>query len=146
MHVDPQRDFQNTIEDLKTATQEFCKGSAGPTKVLWSNASDVTLMGGWGSYESTWGEVARRIDWAAARYLEGAVTFETVAQGEDGNLGYTVGIERYAARVQGSNTVRPFALRVTLIYRREGGAWKIIHRHADAAMEKIEAVALLSPK
>ncbi len=143
--MDAQKGFQDAIEDLKTATQEFCKGHAGPTKVLWSNAPDVTLMGGWGSYESTWREVGPRIDWAAARYLEGTVTFETIANGEDGNLGYTVGIERYAARVQGSDAMRPIALRVTLIYRREGGAWRIIHRHADAIMEKLEATALLSP-
>jgi ketosteroid isomerase-like protein len=46
--------------------------------------------------------------------------------------------------VQGSNAVCPIALRVTQIYRREGGAWKIIHRHADAMMEKLEATAILS--
>lgn len=139
-----QEDFKQAIQDLSAATQEFCSGRAATTKALWSNSADATLMGGWGSCESTWDEVARRIDWAAARFLEGTVTFEILSQGEDGSLGYTIGIERYDARVLGSDSVRPFALRVTLIYRREGGAWKIIHRHADAIMEKLEATELLS--
>ena len=139
-----QQDFQQAMQDLRAATQEFCSGNAEPTKALWSNSADATIMGGWGSYEITWDDVARRIDWAAARFLEGTVSFETLSQGEDGDLGYTIGIERYNVRLQGSDTIRPFALRVTLIYRRENGAWKILHRHADAAMEKLEAAALLS--
>jgi hypothetical protein len=34
-------------------------------------------------------------------------------------------------------------LRVTHLYRREDGSWKIFHRHADAISEKIEAKAVL---
>ena len=33
--------------------------------------------------------------------------------------------------------------RVTQLYRREAGAWKIIHRHGDAVIEKIAATAVL---
>ena len=138
-----QEEFQLAIDEIKSATQHFCNGNANPIKALWSRADDVTIMGGWGSHEHTWDQVAPRLDWAAVRFLEGQVAFETLSMGEDGNLGYTVWIERYAASLQGSDAVRPFALRATQIYRREGGTWKIIHRHADAIMEKHEATAIL---
>lgn len=47
------------------------------------------------------------------------------------DLGYTVEIERFEARVGESEAVTPVALRVTSIFRREDGAWKLVHRHAD---------------
>jgi ketosteroid isomerase-like protein len=43
-----------------------------------------------------------------------------------------VGLERGKARVSGREAITPFALRVTMIYRPEEGAWKVVHRHADS--------------
>jgi ketosteroid isomerase-like protein len=40
-------------------------------------------------------------------------------------------VERYKAKVGGGEGLAPIALRVTSIFRREDGAWKIMHRHAD---------------
>jgi ketosteroid isomerase-like protein len=44
---------------------------------------------------------------------------------------YTVGFEHTAVSVDGV-PVEPYTLRVTHIYRREDGEWKIVHRHGDA--------------
>ena len=48
-----------------------------------------------------------------------------------GDLAYTVGIERGEMRVAGRDELSPMAERVTMISRRENGAWKLIPRHAD---------------
>jgi ketosteroid isomerase-like protein len=69
--------------------------------------------------------------------------FELLSLTSSGNLAYSVWIERGEVRVIGQDEYRPGALRVTQIYRREAGTWKIIHRHADAVVEKIEATAIL---
>jgi ketosteroid isomerase-like protein len=61
----------------------------------------------------------------------GKIAYETLAMGMSGDLAYTVGIERGEMRVAGRDELSPMALRVTLIYRRENGTWKLIHRHAD---------------
>lgn len=56
--------------------------------------------------------------------------YELLAAGASGDLAYTVGVERYDATTASGGRVRN-TLRVTHIYRREGGSWKIVHRHGD---------------
>jgi ketosteroid isomerase-like protein len=56
--------------------------------------------------------------------------FDLVAAGVSGNLAYLIGFEHIANSVVGI-PVEPYTLRVTHIFRREQGEWKIAHRHAD---------------
>lgn len=42
-----------------------------------------------------------------------------------------MGIERGHATLVGHDQPGDLALRVTHLFRREDGAWKLIHRHAD---------------
>ena len=46
-------------------------------------------------------------------------------------LAYIVEVESYRARVGGAEELVPVSLRVTTVFRREGDAWKVAHRHAD---------------
>jgi len=47
-------------------------------------------------------------------------------------LAYVVEIERCPGiKIGGSEESKPFSLRVTQVWRREDGGWKIAHRHAD---------------
>jgi len=47
-----------------------------------------------------------------------------------GDLAYTCGFERCTATKSDGGLVTT-ELRVTQIYRREGGMWKIVYRHGD---------------
>lgn len=133
-----QSDFQQAVAQVQSALQRACTtGEPEPLKALYSHADDVTIMGGWGAYEFGWAQVGPRLDWAVTRFVEGHIAFHPIAIGDDGSLGYTIWIEKGEARLQGSDGIRAFALRVTQLYRRENGAWKIIQRHADPMVEKI---------
>jgi ketosteroid isomerase-like protein len=46
------------------------------------------------------------------------------------DLAYTVGFEHTAVSWDGV-PLEPYTLRVTHVYRRENGEWKIVHRHGD---------------
>ena len=78
------------------------------------------------------GEVRRFFDFLASQFSDcTAYRFEAVAAGVSGDLAYTVGYEHSAVSIDGA-PVEPYSLRVTHVYRREDGAWKIVHRHGDA--------------
>ncbi len=47
-----------------------------------------------------------------------------------GDMAYTLGFERFNGSIQ-RRPVEPVTVRVTHVYRREDGEWKIVHRHAD---------------
>src|SRR5438132_8161950 len=79
-------DFQQTLQQERTANKHFLAGDAAPVKATWSHAGDVTICGGFGAYEKGWEQVSPRLDWAAARYLEGDTTIEMLAMGASGDL------------------------------------------------------------
>jgi ketosteroid isomerase-like protein len=47
-----------------------------------------------------------------------------------GDLACTVGFEHGTASVDGGE-IRPMTIRVTHLYRRVDGQWRLVHRHAD---------------
>ncbi len=68
----------------------------------------------------------------AAQLRGGSIRgFEEVSRYSTPDLGYVVQIERAQARLAGGEHISPIALRVTMIFRREGDTWKLAHRHAD---------------
>jgi SnoaL-like domain len=78
------------------------------------------------------GEVRRFFESLASRFSDcTAYRFELVATGVSGDLAYTVGYEHTTVSIDGA-PVEPYVLRVTHVYRREDGEWKIVHRHGDA--------------
>jgi ketosteroid isomerase-like protein len=136
--------FENTVDDVGQALDAFVAGDPAAYKSRWAARDDVTIFGAWGAYEVGWEEVGPRLDWAGARFAEGGGTHqEILAAGSSGDLGYTVSLERGEARVAGRDEPAPMLLRVTHLYRRVDGEWRIVHRHADAIVDKIAADAVL---
>jgi len=122
------------IEKHHAATNEFIRGNVGPWQDHCSHADDVTIIGGWGGFEKGWAEqVEKRYEWAANRFkgAEGKIDIENISLVVTDEMAYSVDIERCHVRLAGTDHVRPMALRVTTIYRSEGGGWKMVHRHAD---------------
>ena len=124
-------DWDEFTKQLLHALRRFVQGDAEPYKSLWSHADDVTIFGGWGAYEQGWAAVEPRLEWAASRYSEGWLDRENLLEGVDQDIGYSVDIERSGGRFDNAPEVREASLRVTHLFRREEGRWRIVHRHAD---------------
>jgi len=105
-------------------------GDPQPRLAMWSTKDPVTLFGAAMS-GSGWPQVRRIFRSIASRWSDSTdQRVEILAAGVSGDLAYTVELEHTSVSVDGV-PVDPYTLRVTQVYRREGGEWKVIHRHGD---------------
>jgi ketosteroid isomerase-like protein len=137
-------DFYLLLKEERMANEQFLAGDAEPVKLQWSHAEDVTICGGFGAYEKGWEQVSARLEWAAAAFHGGHSTIEMLSLGASGDLAYAVWIDRGEVRLVGRDTPTPMVLRITQMYRREDGKWKVIHRHGDPLTDKKEADVFFS--
>jgi ketosteroid isomerase-like protein len=125
-------DVDEVIEKSHLAWGEFVKGNPEPAKELFSHREDVTLANPFGPPVRGWEQAAATMERAASLYRDGEVVgFDAIAKTATTDLAYIVELERFKARIGGSDEISQVALRVTSILRPEDGAWKIVHRHAD---------------
>jgi ketosteroid isomerase-like protein len=113
------------------AEKALHQGDSAPRSLTWSPNDPVTLFGAWGPCNTGWDEVSRTFGWVASRFSAGAeYSFDLLAAGASGDLAYTVGFENVSVSTDGGPVER-IRLRVTHVYRRENGEWRIVHRHGD---------------
>jgi ketosteroid isomerase-like protein len=67
----------------------------------------------------------------------GAVTVEVEASHLGADLAVLGVVERQSGQV-GELPAQDWSLRVTLVFRRDGDTWRLVHRHADALVHPID--------
>lgn len=117
---------------LEAAEEEFALGRPAAFKALWSHADDVTLCGAFGRVECRWENVAARLDWASSKYSDGTRSREEISGTVGTDFAYIVQTELIRSRLAGRTEQSTLELRVTMVFRREADAWRIVHRHADS--------------
>jgi len=125
-------DLQRVVEQYHLACDEFSRGNGEPVKEIYSHRADVALANPFGPPVCGWDKVSKALDYASSRFSDGECTgFERLASFESPEFATILEIERWQARVGDRKEIAPFDLRVTSIFRREAGDWKLVHRHAD---------------
>jgi ketosteroid isomerase-like protein len=121
---------------LKDAETALHNGDATPRRLIWSRNEPVTVFGAWKT------AVGREEVDDLFTLLENSFSdakgysFELVAADVSGDMAYTVGYEHSQVSVDGEP--RTYTLRATQVYRREGGDWKVVHRHGDTLVDPKE--------
>ena len=116
--------------DLRDAEIALHDGDAGPRRELWSREGPETDLGAWKS--ATGRAEVDELFTALEQTFSGCASyrFDLVAAEVSRDMAYTVGYEHTQAVIDGEP--RTNTLRATQIYRREGGGWKVLHRHGSA--------------
>ena len=120
------------VERCHRALRQHTSGNPRPFLDLWSDAADVSLMGGVGGHQVGLEQVTELLTAAAKTLNYETWDAENLVTGFGETLGFTVELEKLTRHVDGK--FEEMSLRATSIYRREDGAWKVIHRHGDSLM------------
>lgn len=118
---------QSVLVDAEIAIHN---GDPRPRRSVWSRNDPVTVLGAWKN-ASGQQELDELFDHLADSFSNcTSYAFELLEAEVLGDTAYTVGFEHTSASVDG--VPRTYTLRATQIYRREDGAWKVVHRHGSA--------------
>lgn len=104
---------------------------------LTKHADDFTLLAPFGGEPRRGSDTSEEALEAMAQFFHGGeASLELVQAYTSGDLAVLVLIERLHGEVGGMPD-QDLSLRVTLVYRREGQEWRLVHRHADPLVHGI---------
>jgi ketosteroid isomerase-like protein len=119
------------------AASAFMRGDMTTYLDLIKHAGDYTLMAPFGGEPRRGFDESPEYKAELERYFtDGEADLELVQSYASGELAVLVVIERQHGRVGGLPD-QDWSLRVTLVFRREGSGWQLVHRHADPLLNGI---------
>ena len=130
-------------EQFYAALNRFLNGDPKPMMEVWSHGPDVTAMHSVPGRQVGWEEVRATWEQFASLTSAGQVAVHDLLVRVGGDLAYTIGSERIEATLAGERG--QFEGRVTNIYRREAGGWKMVHHHIDLSPLVQDIVSRLQP-
>lgn len=141
-----------TIEELiklsEASNATLMRGDIEKYRALISLTDDFTLMAPFGGKPSHRADLSDERMNAMGRFFKnGTLKQEVIAAYGSSDMVVLALIERAHVEV-GGLPPQPWALRVTLVYRREETGWRLAHRHADPLVGGItleQAAALANP-
>ena len=141
-----------TIEDeVRAASDKFysalnrmLNGDASLLGDIWSHSATVTTMHPIGGREVGWDQVRGSWEQLAQLATQGQVRLSDQFIQVAGDVAYELGVEHPQLTLGGQSVTGD--IRVTNIYRRESGAWKIVHHHTDATQSMIDVLSRLEKK
>ncbi|QWZ09945.1 nuclear transport factor 2 family protein [Nocardioides panacis] len=114
---------------LYDAERALHDGDPGPRRALWSRNEPVSVLGAWRDARGR-PEIDELFTSLGDSFSDcSSYAFELQAFDVLGDMAYTAGLEHTSVSVEGRP--RTYTLRVTQVYRRESGEWRVVHRHGD---------------
>lgn len=135
-------------DEVRTASAQFYAalnsmmvGDAAPLAEVWSHGADVSTMHPIGGREAGWDEVRGSFEQVAQLASGGHGELRDQSIEVAGDMAYEVGIEQGQMTLAGEQIA--IEHRVTNVYRREAGWWKIVHHHTDLSPAMLNLLSRL---
>jgi ketosteroid isomerase-like protein len=126
------------------ALSRMAQGVVGAMDDVWSHDAGSTAMHPIAGREVGWDNVKSSFDQFAQIAKGGHVALKDQWIHVLGDVAYELGIEYGGGTLGGIPAT--WEHRVTNIYRREGGAWKMVHHHSDPSSTILDVLRQLQGK
>ena len=139
-------ELDGLVRRTAEAAKALIRGDVSGYIALAPHTDDYTLMDPFGGEpERGFDPSSEDLETLEGFFQGGEAELEVVGSYASGDLVVLVVIERQHGRV-GGLPEQDWSLRVTWVFRREGGEWRQVHRHADPLVHGIslEQVAALA--
>jgi ketosteroid isomerase-like protein len=129
-------DFESFLKRREAAARAYTTGDPAPLLAMTEPERQATFFDPAGN--ALQGAGAVRTDFAKGAAMFGPSTtthFEILDSGASRYLGWWAGFQVAEAEFKAQEGRVPMRLRITEVFRRQGGAWLLVHRHASPARE-----------
>lgn len=139
-----------TEDEVRNASSRFyagltsmANGDSDSLADIWSHSATVTAMHPIGSREVGWDAVGTSFEKVAELASDGDIGLKDQIIRVAGDIAYETGIEHGQFKLAGQQVI--VDVRVTNIYQRESGAWKMVHHHSDTSPAMLDVLSRLQP-
>lgn|GEM_PF-1250268 len=110
-------------------------GDTGPMHAIWAMEHEVTKLGPFGGMLVGRRAVLGQFDAEAAMGMSGIIVPEDIHMGEGGDMAFSSCVERGVGFRSGDGSPVDVHHRITNVFMREAGEWRIVHHHIDLTAE-----------
>jgi ketosteroid isomerase-like protein len=141
----------STEGEVRKASEQFyaglnrmLNGDADPLADIWLNSTDVTAMHPIGGRQVGWDAVRESFAQVAQLASGGKVVLKDQLIRVVGDMAFEAGVEYGQLKLAG----QPVTIehRVTNIYQRDAGAWKMTHHHTDTSPAMMDVISRLQER
>jgi len=137
-----QDEVRQASKQFYAALSRMANGDARPLADVWLHSAAVTAMHPIGGRQVGWDAVKASFEKVAQLASGGKVELKDQLIHSTDDLAYEVGVEHGQLKLAGQQV--SIDHRVTNIYQREAGVWKIIHHHTDTSPAMLDVLSKLS--
>jgi ketosteroid isomerase-like protein len=137
-------DVRKASEQFYSALNRMINGNTDSLSGIWAHSATVSAMHPIGGRQVGWEKVLESFQQVAGIASAGQVKLEDQIIQATSDLAYELGYERGDATLAGEHVIIDH--RVTNIYRREAGNWKIVHHHTDVSPAMLDLLQRLQSK